>query len=296
MSKNNLTNEAFYLNQATYIEIVQDLMLMTVSRYEWFGLPKEIDYRFLEYILTTNGVAIFFYDDVLQEYACLQCTYGGMYDIYQIPTDRRAYAVNGYNKKLDETDSVFIFNNFLRTSEMPKIINSAKRIYETQRAIDVNVKGQKTPIIIRCDEKQRLTLRNLYMKYDGNVPFIFADKQLDLDSMKVLKTDSPFVSDKLEDLKKTQYNDFYTKIGVSNSNITKRERVNTDEVTTNLGSVEMHKQLGLIARQQACEQINEMFGLKVSVKFRDIMPKEYLGDGDMEYEETEDEELERSEE
>lgn len=271
----NLTDQSYWDNSDVYTEIIQDLLNMTIARYEWIGLPKEIDYRYLEYILATNGIAVFFYDEVLNEYATLQVMYGGEFDIYMIPNDRRAYAVNGYNKKLDESNSVFIYNNFLRTNEMLKIVNTAKRIYEVQRTIDTNVKAQKTPIVIRCDEKQRLTLKNLYMQYDGNVPFIFGDKQLDLDGVKVLKTDAPFVADKLEDLKKTMFNEFYTKQGVQNSNITKRERVNTDEVKTNLGSVELHKQIGLIARKQACQQINEMFGLDCDVKFRDIEVEEF---------------------
>lgn len=265
----NLTDEAYLLNQRTYNEIVQDLMLIAITRYEWIGLPDEIDYRYLEYILCTNGVAVFFKDDVLDEYATLQCTYGGPFDIYMIPKDRRAYAVNGYNKKLDNTNSVFIFNNFLHTNEMLKITNSAQRIYEIERAIDTNVKGQKTPLVIQCSDKQRLTLQNLYMKYDGNIPFIFADKSLDMGAIQAIKTDSPFVADKLEDLKKTKMNDFYTKMGIANSNITKRERVNTDEVMTNMGGVKLHKEIGLVSRQQACEQINEMFGLNVSVRFRE---------------------------
>lgn len=265
----NLTDEAYLLNERTYQEIVQDQILIAITRYEWIGLPKEIDYRYLEYILCTNGVAVFFKDDVLDEYATLQCTYGGPFDIYMIPTDRRAYAVNGYNKKLDNTNSVFIFNNFLRTNEMLKILNSAQRIYEIERAIDTNVKGQKTPLVIQCSDKQRLTLQNLYMKYDGNIPFIFADKSLDMGAIQAIKTDSPFVADKLEDLKKTKMNDFYTKMGIANSNITKRERVNTDEVLTNMGGVKLHKEIGLVARKQACEQINAMFGLNVSVRFRE---------------------------
>lgn len=280
----NLTDEAMLLNRNTLNELIQDEILIAISRYEWLNLPKEIDYRYLEYILCTNGVAIFFKDDVLDEYATLQCTYGGSFDIYMIPKDRRAYAVNGYNKKLDETNSVFIFNNFLHTNEMLRIMNSSQRIFEIQRAIDTNVKGQKTPLVIQCSDKQRLTLQNLYMQYDGNIPFIFADKTLDMGSIQAIETNSPFVADKLEDLKKTEMNEYFTKMGVANSNITKRERVNTDEVMTNMGGVKLYKEIGLISRQQACEQINEMFGLNVSVRFREtdiyesIDSEEYVED------------------
>ncbi|WP_459610317.1 hypothetical protein, partial [Enterobacter asburiae] len=76
--------------------------------------------------------------------------------------------------------------------------------------------------LLQCSDKQRLTLQNLYMQYDGNAPFIFADKNLDIGGLKAIKTDSAFGADKLEDLKVSKLNNFYTKMGISNSNITKR--------------------------------------------------------------------------
>lgn len=87
----------------------------------------------------------------------------------------------------------------------------ALRLYEAERTCDVNIKSQKTPVLLMVDEKQRLTMENLYSQYDGNRPFIFGDKQnLSPDSLRVLKTDAPFIADKIMDYKKEIWNEALT--------------------------------------------------------------------------------------
>ena len=260
-------NKSSILNQLTYNDYLNRLTEVAINIYEWHNLPETIDERFLELTLFTNGTAIFFYDDVA-EYLALQTMYGGNLDVYRIPNDRRAYAVNGFNRQLSSKDSILIFNNYLRTPSFNTIDLYAQRLAELERTIDVNVKSQKTPLLIRCDEKQRLTLANLYEQYDGNKPVIFADKNLDLDGVKSINTQSPYVADKLQLLKKQIWNEVMTHLGVENANTEKKERLVTDEVTSNLGNVESQRYVKLNARRQACRKINTMFGLDISVDFR----------------------------
>jgi hypothetical protein len=145
----------------------------------------------------------------------------------------------------------------------------ARRLYEIERTLDVNVKAQKTPVLITCSENQRLTMKNLYMQYDGNEPFIFGDKNLDLNSIKVLKTDAPFLGDQLNMLKREIFNEALTYLGISNINVQKKERMVTDEVTRNMGSIEAQKYTRLNARKDACKKINKMFGLEIDVEYRE---------------------------
>lgn len=159
---------------------------LAISMFEWKNLPSTIDKRFLELTLFSDGMAVFFKDEVL-DYLCLQCMIGGNLDVYRVPKYRRAYATNGYNNALNETNSVIIFNNMLRTNSMLDIQMFSRRLANLDRAIDVNANAQKTPVLILCDEAQRLTMKNLYMQYDGNEPFIFGDKSLNTNGLKVLK-------------------------------------------------------------------------------------------------------------
>lgn len=261
--------ESALLNNRTYLQYYNRLLELAINMYEWKNLPDTVDERFLELTLFSDGMAVFFQDDGGLGYLCLQCMIGGELDVYRIPIDRTAYATNGYQMRLNNQNSVIIFNNYTHTNSMLDVEMYARRLYEIERTIDVNVKAQKTPILIRATENQRLTMKNLYMQYDGNEPFIFGDKQLDMDGIKVLKTDAPYVADKLNILKRQIWNEALTYLGIENSNTEKRERLVSDEITSNLGGVAAQRFCRLNARRKAAKQINEMFGLNIQVDFRE---------------------------
>lgn len=255
------------LNNKTYIDYYDRLMELALNVFEWENLPPTVDERFLEITLYEMGYCLYFNDPIIGNLA-LTCTIGGRLDVYRIPILRRAYAVNGYNKMCSAKDSVLIFNNYLHTPTLLTIELFARRLYEIERAIDVNVKGQKTPKAILSSEQQRLTMKNLFMQYDGNEPFIFGDKNLDIEGIKSLDIGSPFVADKLQILKHQIWNEALTFLGIENSNQDKKERLVSDEVGSNYGNVEAQRNVMLNARRQAVKKINAMFGTDINVKFR----------------------------
>ena len=259
--------ESSYMNNREFIQYYNRFVELSVSMFAW-DLPDTVDPRFLELNLFANGRAVFFKDDVLG-YLALPARLGGRWDVYNKPTDRVAYARNGYQQNLDPTNSVIIYNNFLRTNSMQTVEIYARRLYDIDRAIDVNIKAQKTPILIRTNEKNRLTMKNLYMQYDGNAPFIFADKSLDPSDLSVLQTDAPFVAQDLQQIKTEIYNECLTYLGISNVNFTKRERLIRDEVTRNQGGTIANRYSRLMARKQACEEIGKIFGVKCDVEYRE---------------------------
>ncbi len=260
-------------NGVNYTNYLERLIELSISCFEWTGLPDSVDERFLELTLFTDGNVLFFKDEVLG-YLCLQCTLGGTLDVYRIPTIRTAYASNGYQNQLDTTNSVIIFNNFLHTNSILAVEESAHRLWEFDRIIDVNVNAQKTPILISCDEHQRLTMKNLYMKYDGNQPFIFGDKNLNPNTLKVMNTDAPYIADKIYELKTQYWNEILTYLGIANVQQNKKERMITDEVMRSLAGTIASRKSRLKSRQQACKQINNMFGLNIWCEFS----RDFLGE------------------
>ena len=263
--------ESARYNNATFRYYYDRLIEMAVSRFEWKGLPDTVDTRYLELALLTDGKAVFFYDEVLG-YLALRCAIGGQMSVYRIPLNRRAYAANGYQKSLTEKDSVIIFNNMLHTNSIYALELYAKKLYNLDRAIEVNANAQKTPILVQCDENQRLTLKNAYMKFDGNEPVIYGDKNLNPNSLKVFQTGAPYVADKLFQLKTEVWNEALTYLGISNLNISKKERLITDEVTRNQGGIIASRFSIEEARKQGCKEIEKIFGLTgVDCVFREDM-------------------------
>lgn len=260
--------ESSWLNNRTYQHYYNRLTELAISMFEWQNLPDTVDARFLELSLFSTGMAIFFKDEELG-YLALQTMIGGNLDVYNVPKIRRAYATNGFNMLLSEDNSVIIWNNMLRTNCLTDIELFARRLYECDRTIDVNIKAQKTPIAILCDENQRLTMKNMYAQYDGNEPFIFGAKDLDIKKIQAITTGAPFVADKVMQTKIQIWNEAMTYLGISNVNFQKKERMVTDEVTRNMGSTVSSRYTRLEMRKKACEDINKMFGLNVNVEYRE---------------------------
>lgn len=253
----------------TYAYYIDRLTELALVMFEWKNLPDTVDERYLELTLFQNGQAIFFKDEVLG-YLGLQCAVNGNFDVYRVPLRRRAYASNGYNNNdLDIDNSVIIYNNYLRTNSVRDIKMFAQRLYDLDCSIDVNARAQKTPVLIQCDEDQRLTMLNAYKEFDGNAPVIFADKNLDINGIKVFQTNAPYVSDKLYQLKTQYFNEALTYLGISNVNFEKKERLVSDEVSRQQGGVIASRYSRLEMRRKACDKINKMFGLNIDVDYRE---------------------------
>ena len=267
--KHNIFDESLILNNLTYRQYLNRLTELAISMFEWKNLPDTVDARYLELHLFETGCMVYFKDDVIGD-LCLDCIVNGRLDVYGNPLLRRAYSgYNNYQKLLTYKDSVIIWNNYLHGNSILDVEMFARRLYNIDRIIDVNANAQKTPVLLQGSEKQRLTLLNLYKEYDGNAPFIFGDKNLDINSLKAFSTNAPYVCDKLYQLKTQIWNEALTYLGISNINIQKKERLITDEVTRNQGGTIASRYSRLETRRQAVEKINDMFGTNIEVNYRE---------------------------
>lgn len=260
-------------NQSVWQHYVDRLTELSISMFEWRNVPDTIDTRYLELVLFGRGSILFFEDEILG-HLCLPYTSQGRLDVYKNPMFRRAQAANSYHKECSAADSVIIYNNLLREPSRFIVNEYAYKLWNLDRIIDVNTNAQKTPVLLQGPQEQRLTLLNLYKEFDGNAPVIHGGKNLDISGFKVLKTDAPFVSDKIYELKAKIWNEALTYLGITNISYQKRERLISDEVTRSQGGTIASRWSRLHARQMACEKINKMFGLDISVVFRGDDPDE----------------------
>jgi len=271
--RRNKQNEAFIRsalrNTWDFTDYEDMLTEIALSRFSWENLPDTCDERYLEKALFFNGKAIFAYDEIMDSLLSLKVVLSDKFDCYGIPVKRIGYGDNEYRITCSRDNSVMVFNNYKMKPTFPVVTNYAMRLYEIDRTIDVNVGAQKTPVLVLCDENERLSMENIYTQYEGNRPVIFGKKGLNPDSLSVLKTDAPYVSDKLYNLKTNIFNEALTMLGVANVSVEKRERLVSDEVTKSLGGTISNRYAYMAMRQKACDELNKKFGLNVSVKFRD---------------------------
>lgn len=259
----NLTD---LLNNLTFRTLHDKYKLIAINAFEWSGLPDGIQERHIERELFSKGKAIFFRDP-LMSYMCLECGTTGNVNIYGDPTHYIAHGFN-YNHTYKADECVIIENNKLRLPTDPFIMFYVNKLTEAERTMDVNVKANKTPVVFTCDDKDALTFKTLFSQVDGNVPAIYADKNLNIDSVKAFQTGVKFLGNELMDYKRSVESELLTFLGVNNSPIDKKERLITDEANSNNQLIESFCDLQLEARERACKAINELYGLNVSVKKR----------------------------
>lgn len=249
------------------------LKLLALTVFKWNNLPETVNERFLEETLFNKGKILFFNDTSLG-FLVLPCNAESDLNIYGEPIKWRVNT-HKYNASIPAVNSVLIRNNDLEIGSINQVVAFSQRLAETEKTIDINVKAQKTPVLILTDDKQKLTMTNAYKQYADGAPVIFADKNLlNADAIKVLRTDAPFIVDKLDTHKMNLWNEALTFLGIQNANTDKRERLIVDEVNANNQHVAQSVNIMLKAREKAVEEINSLFGLNVSVELRETIQNE----------------------
>lgn len=269
------------MNSQTYWDYLERFKKICLSMFEWVNLPDSMNARYLEECLYYKGQAALLKDEKFG-YVNTQCASGGYLNIYGLPTELNCYSY-GYQeqKKLytglggeEDKDCILVMNNWQRIPTSATIELFCQRLAEAEMTASVNIKAQKTPVLIAIDENQRLMMENLYAQYDGNRPFIWGDKnQLGAESIKCINTGAPFIADKIMEYKKQIWNEALQFLGINTLQTEKKERLITDEASSNNELINLNLQSMLIPRQEAAKQFNKLFGLEgtdkeISVRLR----------------------------
>lgn len=268
----NLTD---LLNDLTFRTLYDKYRLISVNAFEWDGLPDGIMERHVENTLFDHGKAIF-YRSPGKDFMCLRCEGTGKVNVYNDPLSYNAFGI-GLTERVDAEDCVIIENNKLRMATRPFIMFYVNKLTEAERTMDVNIKACKTPVVFACDDKDVLSFKRVFQQVDGNVPAIYADKGLNLDSVQAFKTGVQFMGKDLQDYANGVENKLLTFLGVNNTPVDKKERLITDEAQANNELIQSFADLQLEARQRAAEEINKMFGLTVTVKRREAVVDKPVG-------------------
>ena len=309
------------INDQTYYDYLDRFKRLALSIFEWVNLPKSMNARWLERCLYYNGQAALLKSD---KYGFINtmCCSSGKVNIYGLPTRLNCYSVGDFqetrqlytglnpikkNQAKDTEEAILVLNNWEGIPTCKTMELFAMRLYEAERTCDVNIKAQKTPVLVVVDEKQRLLMENLYNQYDGNQPFIFGDSgQFNTDILKCIKTDAPFIADKVMKYKEQIWNEALEYLGINTLTTEKKERLISDEASANNELINLNLQSFLAPRLEACKEFNEKFGLtgtdkEISVRVRSDLyniikqemsiTKDYTGYYDEEVKEVKDEQI-----
>lgn len=265
-SKKKMKNAEFMVYINDWYEY---LYLLCLNRFEWINLPDFIDPSFIERTLMEQGKGLFFYEEIMQEFAFTKVNAIGKYDFYGYPTIRKAFAINGYTHEYNRNNSVLIYNNRNASSELTMIMKYAYNLANIEYNLQMNIKQQKFPFIVLADPQDEKSMISIVDDFEGGKPFIYGRKGLDIENaIKILEMQSPYIANQLHTELHMTLNDAYVRLGIESSNTDKNERLVTSEVSSNLGGTESQRYVGLNTRRYACKLIKKIWNLDLEVNYQ----------------------------
>lgn len=143
-------------------------------------------------------------------------------------------------------------------------------------AAGVNLLNSKLAFVFGATNKATSeSLKKLFDEIASGNPAVFVDKNLFNEEGNLNVTlfnqdvGGNFIADRLLDTMRTIRCQFLTDIGIPNANTQKRERLITDEVNANNFETKAKCALWLEELQKGCKNARDMFGIELSVDWRD---------------------------
>ena len=264
------------------IRLTKHYPMLALNRYRWENLPNGIESRYIEEMLYDNGeCAMFDHPDL--GLCVLRSSSRENLNIYGEPTK---LSLTGFNEHITVMmdECVRIMNNDLALPTLPNIVYYARRMAEIDDIIMQNLRQQRVPYLFATDENNSFSMKALYDRIYQGEPAIFIDKEMlkgEPENIMVIPTVAPYLVDKLQIQKQEMERELLTFLGINNT-LEKKERLLQDETNSNNQFIKMSSDIGFKQRQLACQQMNEMFGLNVSVvETQDEFQKEVMDDGEL---------------
>lgn len=274
--KRKSVNSQLY-NYKTYLNYRDKMLSLAMNVFQFKNMNPFIDMAQVNKSLLMNGSIAFFLDDVTNELLAMPYTNLGSLDYYGQPQRIKPIPYFGvYNRVLNKNEFVIMYDNNSKIPIYNQLVQSAERMALIKRGIDINVGQQMTNRFWKTSEENLRTLKGILEQVDSNVETIVTYDNFDLDETQQVLNPAPFVADKLNECKKEEWAEFLEIVGISESQINKKERIIKDEILFSMGGTIASRFNRYESRRKAVDEINKKFGLNIEVAFYDGLPSTLL--------------------
>ena len=267
--KRKAINSQLY-NYKTYLNYRDKMLSLAMNVFQFKGLNNFIDMALVNKTLLMNGSIAFFLDDVTGDLLAMAYTSLGSLDYYGRPTRIQPIPYFGtYKRVLNRNEFVIMYDNNSHIPLYPQLTQSAERMALIKRGIDINISQQMTNRFWKTSEENEKTLKAILNQVDSNVETIVTYDNFELDETQQVLNPAPFVADKLNNCKKEEWAEFLEVIGISETQINKKERNITDEIMFSMGGTIASRFNRYESRRKAVEEIKEKLNIDIEDYFYD---------------------------
>lgn len=244
------------------------MLAKTRRMFEYDGLPEEIDQRQFERFLQSRGNVIFTKHN--DKYYILYGGWGGEPNEYYVPT--KYIVANPYLKLNKEytvnEDCVLILNDSGALGLIPLSRRYASQLVENEISLRIrSINSRATSLISAPDRNTKASAEQFISELEKGKLSIIGENPF----FEGVKT-SPYSesgTERISDLiEYEQYikSSWFMELGLNSNWNAKRESLNSNETQLNEDTLAPLVDDMLQCRKEACELINKMYGLNVSVK------------------------------
>lgn len=262
-------------NLQAFTRNYSDLSELYVSTKEIVNLPDTAYAPWIFRLLRDEGKFVLINDPDLGVIS-LQLAYEDKWNIYGVVTDGAGIDFFGKTYNFNASNGTVVYANYgftMREHIAPILMieEYARRLAAIERTLDINVYAMRTPIMLNAEsDKQIETLKSIFRDYDGMMPVLFADSKMkELTKMQAIDLLTKDYTRPLWDLKMNVMNEALTRLGIPNSAVEKRERVNVQEVISNNAGAIAFRQSPLKAIQLGLDDFNKKAGTDMHIEFTD---------------------------
>lgn len=249
-------SDCFKLYQTRLIEVA-------LSQFEWHGFPETCNRWYFERALL-NGSGAMYKPKHCDFWLSTGWVMKGNIDIYERPTGITGVGGNGKMIEVDENAWEICYDNMMHSSMMDKINFYATWLAEITLTHQSNLQNQINPIVVLSNTPgDTLSFKNFFKRVFAFDKVINVGKTFDMENVKTLDLQTPYVKELLEDLK-VVWAEALTMLGISYQS-TKRERMLNNEIAMDRQADFISLNNRLLNRVEFCNLMNKKYGFNLSV-------------------------------
>lgn len=274
MHLDSVEDKSFIL--ATYINYFTNIVLEMIKVR---GLPEEIDARFVIRTLINRGSIVFFREDPAANKGTLVAqpfAVNGMYNYYGLPTQVTILQnenTDGHfaDTTITNSDNFEIVRlNPMATALYPTIYYFSNKLVEVQRAIDVNVYNNQTPLITEGTSELQATIAQAIRQWGRQLKHIVLAKDRgakteDIFGMKDVGVE--WKASKMVDVIQYYKTEFFTMLGINITPFEKKANLVVDEVRSNSQILALTIDSMINSLNEDAKKVNEKFGTEMYFEY-----------------------------